>query len=334
MKYPYTGVHQIFFGKILTYIKTINSLNPVVLIGVALLLTNNLALATTSKNGFDLTDALVANDRILLGGPQRDGIPAIDKPTFSPGKQDRFLKPDDRVLGLIINKQAKAYPIAILNYHEIVNDNVGGEKIVVTYCPLCGSGIAYRSEVEGKSLTFGVSGLLYNSALLLYDRQTESLWSQILAKAITGPMKGAKLEIVQLTHTTWRDWLQRYPNTLALSTKTGFTRDYSKEPYAGYEQSEKLWFPVNFRAMGYHPKERIIGVEINGKFKAYPFTELSKTSGEIKDSVNGKKLFIRFDSHNQTGTVFDKSGKEQRSITTFWFAWYAFHNDTDVYREP
>lgn len=334
MKYPYTGVHQIFFGKILAYIKTINSLNPVVLIGVALLLTNNLALATISKNGFDLTGALVAKDEILLGGPQRDGIPAIDKPIFVPGKQAKFLKPDDRVLGLINNKQAKAYPIAILNYHEIVNDNVGGDKITVTYCPLCGSGIAYRSEVGGKHLNFGVSGLIYNSGLLLYDRQTESLWSQILAKAITGPMKGTKLEIVQLTHTTWRDWLQRYPTTLALSTETGFSRDYSKEPYAGYEQSGRLWFPVNFRAMGYHPKERIIGVEINGKFKAYPFTELSKTSGEIKDSVNGKKLFIRFDSHNQTGTVFDESGKEQRSITTFWFAWYAFHEDTDVYREP
>ncbi len=110
-------------------IKAINSLNPVALIGVALLLTNNLALATTSKNGFDLTGALVAKDEILLGGPQRDGIPAIDKPIFVPGKQAKFLKPDDRVLGLINNKQAKAYPIAILNYHEIVNDNVGGEKI-------------------------------------------------------------------------------------------------------------------------------------------------------------------------------------------------------------
>lgn len=318
----------------MTYIKTINSLNSAILVGVALLLTNNISLASTSKNGFDLTNALVAKDKIFLGGPQRDGIPAIDKPIFVSGKKARFLKPDDRVLGLINNKQAKAYPIAILNYHEIVNDNVGGDKIAVTYCPLCGSGIAYRSEVGGKNLTFGVSGLLYNSALLLYDRQTESLWSQILAKAITGPMKGTKLETVQLTYTTWRDWLQRYPNTLALSTRTGFPRDYSKEPYAGYEQSGRLWFPVNFRAMGYHPKERIIGIEINGKFKAYPFTELSKTSGEIKDSVNGKKLLIHFDSHNQTGTVFDETGKEQRSITTFWFAWYTFHSDTNVYRGP
>ncbi len=318
----------------MSYIKTINLLNSVILIGTALLLTNHLALAATSKNGFDLTNTLVATDKILLGGPQRDGILAIDKPVFISAKQAKFLKPDDRVLGLINNKQAKAYPIAILNYHEIVNDDVGGDKIAVTYCPLCGSGIAYRSKVGGKNLNFGVSGLIYNSALLLYDRQTESLWSQILAKAITGPMKGTKLDTVQLTHTTWRDWLQRYPNTLALSTKTGFSHDYRKEPYAGYEKSGRLWFPVNFRAMGYHPKENIIGVEVNGKFKAYPFTELSKTSGEIKDSVNGKKLTIRFDSYNQSGAVFDETGKEQRSITTFWFAWFAFHNETDVYQIP
>jgi hypothetical protein len=317
----------------LVHIKTISSFKSAALVGIALLLTNQLALASTTKNGFDLTNTLVAKDKILLGGPQRDGIPAIDKPIFISGKQATFLKPDDRILGLINNKQAKAYPIAILNYHEIVNDKVGGDEIAVTYCPLCGSGIAYRSEVEGRNLIFGVSGLLYNSALLLYDRQTESLWSQILGKAISGPMKGTKLETVQLTYTTWRDWLQRYPDTLALSIRTGFQRDYSKEPYAGYEQSGKLWFPVNFRAMGYHPKERIIGIEINGKFKAYPFAELSKTSGEIKDSVNGKKLLIRFDSQDRTGSVFDEAGNELQSVTTFWFAWYAFHNDTYIYRK-
>ena len=292
----------------MAHIKLINSFKSVVLVGITLLLTNSLSIASTTKNGFDLRNALVSENKILSGGPQRDGIPAIDKPTFISGKQATFLKPDDRVLGLINKKQAKAYPITILNHHEIVNDNVGGDKIAVTYCPLCGSGIAYRSEIGGKNLSFGVSGLLYNSALLLYDRQTESLWSQILGKAVTGPMKGIKLETVQLTYTTWRDWLQRYPNTLALSTKTGFPRDYSKEPYAGYEKSGRLWFPVNFRAMGYHPKERIIGIEINGKFKAYPFTELSKTPGKIKDSVNGKKLLIRFDSQNQTGSVFDEAG--------------------------
>ncbi len=124
----------------------------------ALLLITTLAVATTSKNGFDLSDTLVAKDEILLGDPRRDGIPAIDKPKFVPGKQVGFLNPDDRVLGLINNKQAKAYPIAILNYHEIVNDNIGGERTAVTYCPLCGSGIAYRSEVRDRALNFASLG--------------------------------------------------------------------------------------------------------------------------------------------------------------------------------
>lgn len=284
------------------------------------------------KNGFDLSGALVPVDEIFHGGPPKDGIPAIDHPKFTKAKEARFLRNGDRVLGVQRNGVAKAYPVAILNWHEIVNDELAGDPVTVTYCPLCGSGVAYRAEVDGKRLSFGVSGLLYNSDLLLYDRQSSSLWPQILAKAISGPLKGQRLEIIPLADTTWGDWRIRYPHTLLLSTDTGYRRDYARNPYAGYEERRELMFPMRFRTIGYHPKERVIGVELDGHFKAYPFVELAKTSGEVADTLAGHRLVIRFDEVHQSGAVFDKNGGELPSITAFWFAWYAFHPDTEVFR--
>ncbi|MFZ0789299.1 MAG: DUF3179 domain-containing protein, partial [Chromatiaceae bacterium] len=178
------------------------------------------ALAAPVKNGFDLVGALVPVSAILPGGPERDGIPAIDRPRFLPADEAPEVRTGDRVLGLRLDGQARAYPIAILNWHEIVNDRFGDLPVAVTYCPLCGTGMAFRAEAGGKPLQFGVSGLLYNSDVLLYDRQSESLWSQIDRRAISGPHKGERLEALPLEHTTWGDWQQRHPDTLVLSRDT------------------------------------------------------------------------------------------------------------------
>jgi hypothetical protein len=296
-----------------------------------LLLATFPAAQAMQKNGFDLAGALIPSDEILQGGPPRDGIPAIDKPQFVKAGDVRFLKNSDRVLGVVRGSIAKAYPVRILNWHEIVNDTFGTERIAVTFCPLCGTGMAYLSEANGKPLSFGVSGLLYNSDVLLYDRQTDSLWSQILSQAVSGPLKGARLTSVPLSHTTWADWKKRHPGTLVLSTDTGFARDYARDPYESYVQNPALLFPVKGQSARYHPKEQVIGVEVNGKFKAYPFVELSKGPGEVVDAVGGKKIIVRFDGEHRTGTVYDASGKEIPSVIAFWFAWYAFHGDTDIY---
>lgn len=148
------------------------------------------------KNGFELRRPLLPADEIVQGGPPRDGIPALDEPEFVDAGDARFLEPDDRILGISLGGSARAYPVRILNYHEIVNDRIGTEPVVITYCPLCGSGMAFASEVDGRLLTFGVSGLLYNSDVLLFDRQTESLWSQLRKQAVTGPLKGLNLEML------------------------------------------------------------------------------------------------------------------------------------------
>lgn len=192
--------------------------------------------------------------------------------------------------------------------------------------------MAYLSASNGQILSFGVSGLLYNSDVLLYDRQTQSLWSQILSQSINGPLKGQRLQPIALSHTSWADWKKRYPKTLVLSTNTGFDRDYARDPYAGYANNRALMFPIKGQSTLFHPKEQVIGIEVNGKFKAYPFIELSQRQGGIEDTVGGQKISVRFDAEHRTGTVFDADGKEIPSLIAFWFAWYGFHNDTDVFQ--
>ena len=286
-------------------------------------------------NGFELKDSLVPPDQILHGGPGRDGIPAIDAPKFMPAGAAN-LATTDRVLGLARNGVVKAYPVKILNWHEIVNDRFGDERIAVTYCPLCGTGIAYVARAGGRTTTFGVSGLLYNSDLLLYDRPTESLWSQITAEAVTGPLKGEKLPPVTLTHTTWADWKTRHPGTLVLSADTGFNRDYGRDPYAGYAASPRIMFPTGTTGDRFPPKEPVLGVELNGARKAYAFSELAKAlrdrpSGPIEDRLGGGVVFIRFDREHRTAQAFDSAGQELPAYVAFWFAWSAFYPKAEAF---
>lgn len=292
------------------------------------------ALSLPSTNGFELDGGLVPADEIHHGGPPRDGIPAIDAPNFISPDEAHFLRDDDRVLGLSRGGLSKAYPIRILNYHEIVNDRLAGEPIVVTYCPLCGTGVTFLADVAGTSRTFGVSGLLYNSDVLLYDRQSESLWSQLLGKAVTGPMQGTPLQQIPSSHTTWADWRARHPDTLVLSTETGHRRDYTSTPYQGYETSSALYFPVSNVRRDYHPKELVIGLELNGTVKAYPFAELSQGPDRLRERLAGKNITVEFDPANRTGRVLDEQGMEVPTTIAYWFAWTAFHPDTEVFTAP
>jgi hypothetical protein len=286
-------------------------------------------------NGFDLKGSLVPADQILHGGPSKDGIPGIDAPKFVPASATG-LAPADRVLGLARNGVVKAYPIRILNWHEIVNDRFGDQPIAITYCPLCGTGIAYVARAGGQPTTFGVSGLLYNSDLLLYDRASQSLWSQMLAQAITGPRKGEKLTPVALIHTTWADWKACHPETLVLSTETGFNRDYTRDPYAGYASSSRIMFPTADKSDRFPAKELVLGVEVNGAHKAYAFGELAKALGSrprgtIEDRFGGGTLSIRFDREHRTAQAFDSSGRELPAYAVYWFAWSAFYPTAEVF---
>ncbi len=287
-------------------------------------------------NGFDLTGAAIPEAEIHQGGPPRDGIPSIDHPRFVSADRVDFLAPQSLVMGVNWRGEAKAYPLAILNWHEVVNDEIGGDRVAVTYCPLCGTGVVYRAPSLQQALNFGVSGLLYNSDVLLYDRQTESLWSQLLHKAVSGPLKGQQLEMMASQLVRWDHWLQAHPATQVLSTNTGFSRDYSRNPYSGYDQSPALYFPVAFTSRQYHPKERVLGLEYRGEFKAYPFVELGKAgnAGVLVDRVGGELLTIEYDLTARTGLIKRADGSMVASINAFWFAWFTFHPDTQVFTAP
>lgn len=287
-------------------------------------------------NGFDVSNASIPVSAIERGGPPKDGIPAIDKPVFVPAGRAK-LAARDRVLGVNLNGVARAYPVLILNWHEVVNDRFGDRSVIVTYCPLCGTGMAFDGGAGPSALSFGVSGLLYNSDVLLYDRGTESLWSQIMSTAISGPAKGTRLAAVPLTHTTWADWRRRHPDTMVLSTDTGHVRDYGRDPYAGYERIQRLMFDVQHRDDRFPLKEWVLGIEVGGARKAYPFSVLARAvdaEGLLSDRVGGQAVRIRFDEDNGTAEAFDSDGRSLAGTMAFWFAWVAFHPETEVLRLP
>ncbi|WP_386719834.1 DUF3179 domain-containing protein [Litoribrevibacter euphylliae] len=282
-------------------------------------------------NGFKIESPLIPADEIMHGGPPRDGIPAIDDPEFIT-RSESNLNATDKVLGVTLNNQAKAYPINILNYHELVNDELDGHPITVSFCPLCGTGIVFNASSPQKRMTFGVSGLLYNSDLLMYDRETESLWSQIEGRAISGPLKGTILERLPVEHTFWQDWQQRHPNTLVLSEDTGYWRNYQNTPYPNYDKTKRTYFPVNHTDRRYHPKSLVIGIEMNGHYKAYPFAELQKATNPLHDNFQGKALRVHYNPETQSARIEDSKGQTIVTLTAFWFAWIAFHPDSEVYQ--
>ncbi len=283
-------------------------------------------------NGFDLANSNVPLQAIQRGGPPKDGIPAIDRPKFVAAEQAR-LGDTDRVLGLAIGGSARAYPVRILNWHEVVNDRFGNRAVVVSYCPLCGTGVAFDTPPKTGAGGFGVSGLLYNSDVLLYDRSTHSLWSQLLQAAVSGPLRGTRLQSLPISHTSWADWRRRHPSTEVLSTETGFARDYGRNPYEGYDRVQRLLFDVAHRDDRFQLKEWVLGVEVDATSKAYPFSVLANavdSRGELVDTVAGQRLRIRYDRAHGTAEAFDLQGRPMAATMAFWFAWFAFHPRTEV----
>lgn len=289
------------------------------------------AQAAREMNGFELTDALVSTRKIKSGGPPRDGIPALFAPRFIPADESAYLDPDERILGVTYNGIAKAFPIKIMNYHEIANDRFGDAAVAVTFCPLCGTGIAFLADAGGQKRTFGVSGLLYNSDVLMYDRETESLWSQIMAQAVTGPASGTRLQPIPILHTTWKNWLARHPESLVLKPPTAYGRNYNVSPYKDYTASPKLMFPVTNKDRRYPTKSVVLGVKIGELTKAYPFEELPTQVDTLNDELGDQSIVVKYDLPAQTAWVLDQDGAEIPSFTAYWFAWVAFHPETEVF---
>ncbi len=310
---------------------------------------------------------IVPLDEIKSGGPPKDGIPSIDNPKFV--KDAEFISDDDLVIGLRLNGETRAYPLFILVWHEIVNDKIGDAPIAVTYCPLCFTAQVFDRTLTDTETEFGTSGKLYNSNLVMYDRNTDSMWSQALGKAVVGDLTGHELERIPFDLAKWSDWKKLYPDTVVLSTDTGHSRPYGSDPYGDYYTDSRIIFPVKNSDDRMHPKEIILGFDNNESFKAYKLSDI-ESQKIINDKINEKNLVLvsvvpflvrafdrnvdgqilefTLDGNNmadkQTGSKWSLEGvaisgplqgKQLDRVSFnpgFWFEWVAFHPTTEVYQ--
>lgn len=293
----------------------------------------------------------------------RDAIPAILSPTFN---EDPSWHPEDwLVVGVDLRGDPRAYPLAILNWHEIANDIVGGVPVAVSYCPLCRTAIVYDRAVESQTLTFGVSGKLYKNDLVMYDHQTDSYWTQILGEAILGTYHGTRLRPYSSVTMPWGEWLGLHPGSKLLDrprdAEGQFLRNYNENPYAGYDGSGAIYFPQeNTDPLGVlHPKEVVLGLLVGGEARAYPISVM-RNHVLVNDVLGGvpivvtyakeaMKAFERGDRNftpageigmtDDSGRTYDRltgvgpdgTLTEVPSVTAFWFAWYDFYPATSVY---
>jgi len=279
----------------------------------------------------DGTKYIVDQSKIRGGGPPKDGIPSIDHPKYtSVEAADEWIADNELVLAIDYKGVKRVYPLQILVWHEIVNDDIAGDPILITYCPLCGSGIAYKGEIGGERVEFGTSGKLYNSNLVMYDRKTDSYWSQIDGIAIVGELTSMQLTPVSIDTVSWRVWKEEHPDSEVLTRDTGYSRAYGRDPYGSYYEDSFVMFPVENQDNSVHPKTVIFGIDVDGTYKAYKEDDLI-AEGTVQDEVNGVPLMVE---RNEAGIVKitrQDTGEEVVKEREFWFAWYAFHPDTLLY---
>lgn len=247
---------------------------------------------TTSSGGEGAW--LIPESQVKDGGPGKDGIPSVDNPRFAPVDQIGYIVDDRMVIGVKKGDEVKAYPHQIMDWHEIVNDEIGGVPLALTYCPLTNTGIGWHREVDGEVAEFGVSGLLFRNNLIPYDRNTDSKWSQMQLRGVNGIRAGTNIDRIDVVETNWSTWKKMYPNSKVLTTDTGFSRNYSGYAYGqSYLNNQNTLFPAVHEDDRLHPKERVHGViadsvaDEDAPAKAYVISRMSDSVSVIQDSFNG-----------------------------------------------
>ena len=250
-------------------------------------------------------------EEIQWGGVIVDGIPALNNPTMLLAGQADYLEPGEPVFGIALNGEARAYPLRIMDWHEMVNDVVGGVPVSLAYCTLCGAGIAYDGRAtDGRMYTFGSSGFLFRSNKLMYDHQTSTLWNQLTGEPVLGELAdtGLRLSLLPVVLTSWSDWLEQHPNTQVLSLETGYDRPYELgAAYGDYFSSELTMFPVWQRSKELEDKSRIYALHLDGVPKAYAVEKLVEV--EVVNDVLGETALVLV---AQRGTI-EVEGMNQRA---------------------
>ncbi len=253
-------------------------------------------------------------NELMSGGPPKDGIPSIDHPKFvSTDAAKSWLKSQEPVISLVMGDEARAYPLQIMTFHEMVNHELGGESILVTFCPLCYSAVVFSRVVDGETLLFGVSGLLRHSDLVMFDRKTESLWQQVTGEAIVGTYTGTTLDRLPAQIISFAQFQESYPDGLVLSRETGFDRSYGKNPYVGYDDISKRPFlydgPIDERLP---PMEKVVAVGIEDVFKAYPH-RITRERHVIHDDLGGQPIVV-FHAEGAVSALEDADISSSREI--------------------
>ncbi len=260
---------------------------------------------------------LVPSAEVRDGGVGKDGIPAISSPAFVSATNASFMTDDEIVLVIKVGDDVRAYPHMVLDWHEIVNDKVGDLNVAITYCPLTGTGVGWNRELSGKVTTFGVSGLLYNSNLIPYDRETNSNWSQMRLQCVNGNLLSTTIETYPLVEMNWKTCKEMFPDVLVESIATGHDRDYGRYPYGDYKTSAALLSSINPRDTRMHPKERVMGLTLGGKVKVYPFSAFTTdTLDVIEDEFEGEQVVL-FGSEEQNYIVAYKRTLSDGTVLNF-----------------
>ena len=303
--------------------------------------------AITSGWKTDFGRRAVPLSEFQRGGPGRDGIPAIDEPRFVSVAEADFLKPKEPVIELVLGGDARAYPIQILVWHEIVNDEFDGLPVAVTFCPLCHTAIVFDRRVDGRTLDFGTTGNLRSSDLIMYDRQTESWWQQFGGRALVGELTGKRLEQLPARIVAWREFARAHPEGEVLSRETGHSRRYGENPYKGYDDvdSPSFFQTRNSDDDRLPPKERVVFIERGGESLAIPFSTLERRK-RVGVVVAGHRLVVRWrsgvSSSLDTGRIAGgrdvgsaevrENGRLVAFDEPFWFAVAAFRPNVRIVR--
>jgi hypothetical protein len=253
-------------------------------------------------------------EEITWGGVAKDGIPAlIDPPRLTPAEAG-YLTDDELVFGVEINGDARAYPLRILDWHEMFNDVIGGVPVALAYCTLCGSGILFETLVQGRSKPFvlGSSGLLYRSNKLMYDQETHSLWNQFTGRPVVGALTGSgiELQVRPVAITTWAKWLRRHPDTTVLSLDTGYPRDYRPgAAYSGYFASPDLMFPALVTRQELKPKDYVFALRLGRTTKGYPL-EAFRGGVVINDKVGDLDVVLIGEAESRSVRAYGAEGRD------------------------
>jgi len=278
---------------------------------------------TGGKLTTDTSIHTIPLEKILSGGPGKDGIPALIAPAFvGITEAQAWLPTDADGIVVTIGNTTRFYPYNILVWHEIVNDTIEDTPLVVTFCPLCGSAIVFDARLDGKPEYFGVSGSLYESNLLMYDITTQSLWSQIIGEAVVGTKTGAKLTIIPSHVLTFGEVIKLYPQAKIMSNETGFNRDYIRGPYGDYNTNENIYFPISVHDTSLPTKEVMYIVNYANKSIAFQRNALSVTEAA---TVIVENTTLKAQIVDGEITVSDQNGAIVPGYTAMWFSWVIHH---------